>query len=1039
MFARGARFFWGLVSGCALLAAAVPAEAASPRAVPFDIHQPSMPEALAELAREAGVELLFDPQLVQTLKARPVRGRLSADAALTALLRGSAIGHRATPDGAFVLFVIPARARPASTDDGAIAEILVVGRRTQNADIRRTENDIQPYKVASAEDIETAHSDDIDDYLRRRDPSDVQIRAPAQDPAQLGSTRSAIDLRGFGSQQTLVLVDGRRMPSVPSPQGEFDQSDLNGIPLGAIDRIETLTSSAGGIYGPSAVGGVINVVLRRDYRGADLNVDSGVTDRGDAGQVRIETRIGFTPDHGDTDIMLVGAYSASQSLLAGQRDFTERATQLAFRNDPTGFLALQPFGNAINVVSRGGPLTLNPQLGGASLGSTFTFLPLHFTGTAPQAAALLAANAGKLDLALTNDNNGTQRILSSGSTVTSGIFSVRRHLGDNVELFFDGLYYLDSGNIVAGGGDSINVVPNAVNNPFSQTVTLNFPDPAFSEAGTTTTETSRFTAGLIATLARGWRAEADYATGQSRVDTTEAGVGPSPFAFTDAIANGTAGPGALPVVNPLGSWPAFLAASTAFAGRDAVRYSLVDQFNDASLRLAGPVVQLPAGPLTLTMLAETRREHIPVSVASFDIFGDPPLAIVLPLRTKTVNSGYAELRAPLISEDAGFPLLRGLEVQFAGRYDQTETVLPDGGAPGAPSNNQLITITNGAAVFTAGARVLPTPMLMLRASVATAQLPPTVSQLQAASTLITPDGNGLADPQRGGQLAGVNGSFTLLQGGSHSVKPEEARTVTVGAVLNPSGHGGPRLSVDYSRTVTTREIRDFPLNNEQLDQLLAAPAAYPGSVVRGPLTPADAARGYTAGPIQVINLGDINAGGAVVDTVDIKLDWLLPAGRVGDFRLYGSGTWQPRYLETASQGQPAFDRVGYADGPLALRGNVGGEWLRGPLAIDLNVQYFDSYLITNSNPTGVGYTNATLVNFQGSTHIPSQFYLDLAVKRRFQVGGAPGPLKVIEARLGIQNLLDQQPPIDATPTGLGYSPYGDPRGRRFELALSAKF
>lgn len=998
-----------------------------------------MPKALAELAREAGVELLFDPRLVQNLKAKPVRGRLSVDAALAALLSGSGIGYRATPDGAFVLFVIPTRSKPASTDDGAIAEILVVGRRTQNADIRRTENDIQPYKVASAEDIETAHSADIDDYLRSREPSDVQIRAPVQDPTQLGSTRSAIDLRGFGSQQTLVLVDGRRMPSVASSQGEFNQSDLNGIPVGAIDRIEALTSTAGGIYGPSAVGGVINVVLRRDYRGADFNVVSGVTDRDDAGHVRFEARVGFTPDHGDTDVMLFGAYSASQPLLAGQRDFTERAAQLAFHNDPSGFLTLQPFGDAINVVSNAGPLTLAPQFGGASLGSTFTFLPLNFTGTPAQAAALLAANAGKIDLTLTNDKSGTQRDLVAGSSVTSGIFSVRRHLGNSIELFVDGLYYLDTGSIVSGGDSRIGVVPNVVDNPFVQSVDLNFPGPLFSETGTTKTETSRFTVGLIATLARDWKADLDYAIGQSRTDLIEVGVGPSIFAFTNAIADGMGGAGGLPVLNPLGNWPAYLAASSAYAGADTARDSLINQFSDASLRLAGPVMQLPGGPLTLTMLAETRREHIPVSVASFDIFGGGQFNIVLPLRTKTVNSGYAELRAPLTPDDAGFVPLRGLEVQLAGRYDQTATVLPDAPGLAAPINNQLITITNSAAVFTAGARVLPTPMLMLRASVATGELPPTITQLQAETTLITPDENQLPDPQRGGQLAGVNGAYTLLQGGSHSVKPEQARTVTVGLVLNPSGRGGPRLSMDYARTVTTREIRSFPLNEVQLDQLLAAPALYPGSVVRGPLTPADAALGYTAGPILVINLGDINAGSAVVDTVDLKLDWSLPAGRIGDFRLYGSGTWEPKYLEEASVGQPAFDRVGYADGPLALRGNAGIEWTRGPLAIDLNAQYFDSYRITNSNTVGVGVTNATLVNFQGATHIPAQVYLDFALKRRFQIRGAAGALKVVEARLGVQNLLDQLPPIDATPTGLGYSPYGDPRGRRFELALSAKF
>jgi iron complex outermembrane receptor protein len=1037
MFAAGWRLFWGIVSGGVILMGSPLAAAAPATTAPFDIHAGPMSKALAELAREAGVELLFDQSLVQQLKAGPVHGRLTAEAALATLLAGSGVGYRATPDGAFVLFLAPA-ARPAKPEVVAISEILVVGRKTQNVDIRRTENDIQPYKVASSEDLETAHRENIDSYLRGREPADVQIRAPVQDPSQFGSTRSEVDLRGFGSQQTLVLVDGRRMPGVPSTQGEFNQSDLNGIPIGAVDRIEALTSTAGGIYGPSAIGGVINVVLRRDYRGAELNVTSGLTDHGDAGQYRVEARVGFTPDHGDTDIMLFGAHSASQPLLVGQRDLIQRAIQTAVHNDPGDIQSLAPFGNAINIVSASGaPLTLKPQFAGAALGSTFTFLPLGFTGSPAQAAALLAANAGQVDLSLPNDKSGTQRTLSAGPTVTTGIFSIRRRFGQKLEFFVDGIYDDNTGTNTISNNFLVNVAANAANNPFSQRVGLSFPSPNFNVETATKTATSRLTAGLIATLPWGWKAAADYAIGQSSIDVEGAGLGPN-AAFIPTIADGTAGQDGLPLLNPLGDWPAFLAASSAYAANNNIRYKLVNQFSDASLRLAGPLVPAPGGPVTLTLLGEMRREHTPASVAALILFG-LPFDVVLPKRTKSVNSAYAELRAPLTAEDTGFVALRGLEVQLAGRYDQTATVLPDDGTPGSPSNNRLITITNGAAVFTAGARILPTPWLMLRASVATGELPPTVTQLQSQSTAITAAQNRLKDPFRGGQPIGTDGAYTLLQFGSHTVKPEQASTVTVGAVLNPSGHGGPRLSVDFSRTVTTREIRSLPVVVQQLAQIVAAPATYPSVVHRGPLTPADAALGYTAGPVLVVDFGNINAGSTVVDAVDFKLDWSLPAGRAGDFRLYGSATWEPTYLERAALGQPAFDRVGYADGPLAFRGNAGVEWTRGPLAIDLNVQYFDSYRITSSNPDGPGHDNAELRRFQGADRIPAQAYVDLAVRRRFQLRGRAGPLNVVEVRLGIQNLLGQQPPIDSTPVGLGYSPYGDPRGRRFELALSARF
>jgi iron complex outermembrane recepter protein len=991
-----------------------------------------MAKALAELAREGGVELLFDPKLVQGLNGNAVQGRLSAEAALAILLAGSGVGYRITPDGAFVLVAAPAAKAPGS-GDGAIAEILVVGRRTQNVDIRRAEDDIQPYHVATADDLETAHRDTVDEYMRAREPADTQVRQPNQDFTQLGSTRSAIDLRGFGSQQTLVLIDGQRMPSLPSFQGEFNQSDLNGVSIGSIDRIETLTSTAGGIYGPGAIGGVVNVVLRRDYRGETLNLTSGVTDRGDAAQVRLEGRIGFTPDHGATDIMLFGAYAASEPLLAGQRDLAERARALAAANDPKDFAASGQVSNAITISSINGNLTLAPQFGGASLGSPFTFLPINFVGTQAQRIATLVANGGKVTPILPEDDTGVGQYLLSNPAVASFIFSVRHRLSDNVELFADGLYFFNAGTFRGGGLDIPPIAPaNSPNNPFLQNIIYRFPEPDVMDLERLTTVEDRFIVGLIATLPWGWKATADYAIGGASVGLSASGR-TLPIPYGAAIATGAAGPGGLPVVSPLGNWSAFLAASAAYLQPESVGDSLNNRFSDPSLRLAGPVVSLPGGPLTLTLLGESREERIPASVA---LFADPglsatPIIITLPVRTKSDSSAYAELLAPIAPADARFPLLRGLEVQLAARFDDTAITLPEDGTPGSPSNNRLITVRSGAASYTAGFRVLPIPALMLRASVATGQLPPTITQLQTMSATISNDTN--PDPRRGGEPLTADGSFVVLSGGSHDVRAEQARTLSLGAVLNPSGAGGPRLSADFSRTVTTGEIEPFLLNR---DQLVLAEASYPRRVVRAPLTDADRAMGFTVGRVIELNTGMINSGWSVVDAIDFRLDWALPAGPFGRFRLYGRATWEPNDVQHIAPGQPAINQVDFSDGPLAWRANVGVEWTRGPLSIDLNAQYFDSYSVTYINPP---FPNAQLLAFQGAERIPSQTYIDLALARRFDVRGQAGPLKVVEVRLGIQNLFDRLPPIVAAPAGPGYSPYGDPRGRRFELSVSSRF
>jgi outer membrane receptor protein involved in Fe transport len=435
------------------------------------------------------------------------------------------------------------------------------------------------------------------------------------------------------------------------------------------------------------------------------------------------------------------------------------------------------------------------------------------------------------------------------------------------------------------------------------------------------------------------------------------------------------------------------------------------------------------------VLAETRREHVPAAAIGVTLL-ETQLSIPTPQRAQTVRSGYVELRAPLLPADSDLVIGRGLELQLAVRRDSVRTRFPADARVGAPSNDRLETVRHEATVFTGGARLLPTPWLMLRGSVATGQLPPTLRQLQSDQSVVENPSVPVPDPRRPGRTTTQDGPYILLQGGSHRIRQEAGRTISLGVVVNPSGRSGPRFSVDYSRIDTRREIVDFPLG---VAGLMAAEAAYPERVVRAPLSPADAALGLTVGRVVSLDLGMINAGGTVVEAVDFDLDWTVQTTASGEFRIYGAATWQPTFRRRAQEGVVWVERVGYADGPLEWRGNAGLQWTKGPLTIDLNLQYFDSYRVAPAglDPLAISI-GAQRQRYQGARRIPSQVYVDLAAWRRFEIHGA-GPLKVIEARLGIQNLLDHSPPIVAEPDDLGYSPYGDPRRRRFVLMLLAKF
>src|SRR5262249_25527869 len=131
-------------------------------------------------------------------------------------------------------------------------------------------------------------------------------------------------LRGLGPDQTLVLIDGRRMPGIPVLDTGFGQSDLNAIPLHAIQRVEILTGAAGGIYGFGALGGVVNVVLDRDSRGVDLYVTEGVSSRGDGTRHSVEASFGKTFGDGASDFVLFAAHSQEGSVLVGERDYEVR-------------------------------------------------------------------------------------------------------------------------------------------------------------------------------------------------------------------------------------------------------------------------------------------------------------------------------------------------------------------------------------------------------------------------------------------------------------------------------------------------------------------------------------------------------------------------------------------------------------------------------------------------------------------------------------------------------------------------------------------
>jgi len=168
---------------------------------------------------------------------------------------------------------------------------------------------------------------------------------PGIDPGFSFSPASAsIALKGLLPNNTLVLVDGLRMPSAPftqaSPGGPVDFIDINSIPLAIIDRIEILNDGGSAIYGTDAVAGVVNLILKSQYQGGDIFNYWGISQRGDYEVYHGSLVGGLEKKFSDTsklDIVAAFDFYAQSPINAVNRAFTqENFMRLSFRYPNAG-------------------------------------------------------------------------------------------------------------------------------------------------------------------------------------------------------------------------------------------------------------------------------------------------------------------------------------------------------------------------------------------------------------------------------------------------------------------------------------------------------------------------------------------------------------------------------------------------------------------------------------------------------------------------------------------------------------------------------
>jgi len=235
------------------------------------------------------------------------------------IIKHSALKSSAAPFAlALTLIAAPAFAQDApqavnpQTPEAAAdqPEIVVTGSRVARPDLAAS----SPVSIVGAEQIKSVNTVTVEQILAVNPQFAPGTTGASNNP---GDGSATLDLRYFGAQRTLVLLNGKRLPVYDS-QG---QVDVNQIPTALIKNIQVLTGGASAVYGSDAVSGVVNFILDDKFTGLKLDAGTQITGRGDGGIYDVSLTGGIKlGDRGH--LIVTGNYSERQGVKFGARPFS---------------------------------------------------------------------------------------------------------------------------------------------------------------------------------------------------------------------------------------------------------------------------------------------------------------------------------------------------------------------------------------------------------------------------------------------------------------------------------------------------------------------------------------------------------------------------------------------------------------------------------------------------------------------------------------------------------------------------------------------
>ncbi|MCG9730901.1 TonB-dependent receptor [Shewanella sp. Isolate13] len=219
-----------------------------------------------------------------------------------------------------------------------VERIAVTGSRIQRQDMETA----SPVTVIGAAEIRAEGFTSVDELLQAQ--TSMAGAAVGSSTNNGADGVAQVDLRGMGSQRTLVLLNGRRM--VNSGSGADSSVDLNAIPVAMIARVEILKDGASAVYGSDAIAGVVNIITKKDFEGFQVDVTGGMTDKSDGENGEISALYGFNTDTGN--YTFGAAYSERKGVVQSDRDWTDPGSSSFIPNGSLGGKVKDENGNWVD-------------------------------------------------------------------------------------------------------------------------------------------------------------------------------------------------------------------------------------------------------------------------------------------------------------------------------------------------------------------------------------------------------------------------------------------------------------------------------------------------------------------------------------------------------------------------------------------------------------------------------------------------------------------------------------------------------------------